>query len=50
LNYKLKNKIDDISRTSNCDSTMHSLQMNFKRFCRKAKGLNITRVYCWWHR
>jgi len=25
LNYKLKNKIDDITRTSNYDSTMHSL-------------------------
>jgi len=37
LNYKLKNKIGDISRTSNYDSTMHSLQMNFKRFAQKSQ-------------
>jgi len=35
LNNKLKNKIDEFSRTSNYDSTMHSLQINFKRFGQK---------------
>jgi len=37
LNYKLKNKVDEFSRSSNYDSTLHSLQINFKKFGQKSQ-------------